>query len=361
MNFFHTTITEEAKKLANECLNYGFLSEGKYVDAFEKEIEKEFSYKNCVALNSCTSALHLALVLAGVKAGDEVILPAQTFIATGFAVLQCGAKPVFADIDKETGNIDFRDAARKVNQRTQAIICVSWGGTPCDFDTGWEYWRAFNGLSLIQDNAHALGSTYKGEPVSNFGTFSCFSFQAIKQLTTGDGGMLTCKNPHDYYRAKKLRWFGIDRENDKTGFDGERVYDAHEVGYKYHMNNIAAAIGLGNLHGVKERQARRKWVADNYQGSFPRLENIVSREGSSDWLFTALVDNRDNFIRMMRSKDIPVSVVHNGIDRNSIFGGIDRSLVNQRYWDEHHICLPCHSGLTDEDVQKVCDAIRGGW
>src|SRR5688572_18336012 len=175
--------------------------------------------------------------------------------------------------------------------------------------------------------------------------------------------MLTCKSSHDYYRARKLRWFNIDRENDKVGFDGERVYDSHEVGYKYHMNNIAAAIGLGNLHGVKERQARRKWVADQYDALWhpSKYPTPTSRDGSSDWLYTILTEKRDDFIRMMRSKDIPVSVVHNGIDRNSLFGGIDRSLTNQRYWDEHHICLPCHSGLTDEDVQKVCDAIRGGW
>lgn len=364
MNFFDTTITEQAKNNVADVLETTFVSEGQWVDSFEVEIESMFGYKNCVAVNSCTSALHLALILSGVKPGDEVILPAQTFKATGDVIVQCGAKPVFADIYKETGNISIKDIMfglhEKTTERTKAIISVSWGGTPPNLNDLETICR-IKGISLIQDNAHALGSTYNDQPIANFGDFSCFSFQAIKSLTTGDGGMLTCRNSHDYYRARKLRWFNIDRENDKVGFDGERMYDSHEVGYKYHMNNIAAAIGLGNLHGVKERQARRKWVADNYQGSFPRLENIVSREGSADWLFTALVDRRDEFIRMMRSKDIPVSVVHNGIDRNSLFGGIDRSLTNQRYWDEHHICIPCHSGLTDEDVQKICDAIRGGW
>ena len=358
MNFFDTTVTDVAKSNAYEVLESGMLSEGKWVEWFEQGVSEEFGYKNCVAVNSCTSALHLALILAGVKPGDEVILPAQTFKATGDVILQCGAKPVFADINKETGCISVMDAYNKSSPKTKAVIAVSWGGTPCNLKemvSFCEYW----GCSLIQDNAHALGSTYQGKPIADFGDFSCFSFQAIKQLTTGDGGMLTCKHPHDYYRARKLRWFGIDRENDKTGFDGERMYDSHEVGYKYHMNNIAAAIGLGNLHGVKERQARRKWVADQYDGCFDA--RAVTRTGSSDWLYTTLIDNRDDFIRMMRSKDIPVSVVHSGIDRNSIFGGIDRSLTNQRYWDEHHICLPCHSGLTDEDVQKVCDAIRGGW
>lgn len=360
MNFFETTITEEARRNALACLETAYVSEGSYVPLFETAIEKDFGYKNCVAVNSCTSALHLALVLAGVKHGDEVILPAQTFVATGLAVLYCGAKPVFADIERETGNIKSHKIWDMISEKTKAVICVSWGGTPCNLDV-LQLTCESRGVALIQDNAHALGSTYDNESVANFGDFSCFSFQAIKQLTTGDGGMLTCKNEYDYIHARKLRWFGIDRERDKTGKDGERQYNLQEVGYKYHMNNVSAAIGLGNLHGVKERRARRKWVADNYQASFPRLDNIVSREGSSDWLYTALVDKRDDFVRMMRSKDIPVSVVHNGIDRNAIFGGIDRSLVNQRYWDEHHICLPCHSGLTDEDVQKVCDAIRSGW
>lgn len=354
MEFFDTTITEEAKKYALEVLNTGYLSEGEWVENFEQAISNTFGYKNCVAVNSGTSALHLALILSGVKPGDEVILPAQTFIATGLAILYCGAKPVFADIERDTGNINLLDVSKKVTDKTKAIICVSWGGTPCRLDNLWK-----SNFAVIQDNAHALGSTYANEPIANFGDFSCFSFQAIKQLTTGDGGMLTCKNPHDYYRAKKLRWFNIDRENDKTGFDGERLYNLNEIGYKYHMNNIAAAIGLGNLHDIKERQARRKWIADQYDAAIKY--DLVNRDGSSDWLYTALVLDRDKFIRHMRSKNIPVSVVHKGIDRNSIFGGIDRSLVNQRYWDEHHICLPCHSGLTDEDVQKVCDAIKGGW
>ena len=358
MNFFETTITEEAKDNVMKCLDSGFISEGQFVDLFEKDIEHVFGYKNCVAVNSCTSALHLALVLAGVKPGDEVILPAQTFKATGDAIIHCGAKPVFVDIDKVTGNIDPYNVWNRTT-KAKAVISVSWGGTPPDLARLEDVTKAC-GIALIQDNAHALGSTYNDEPIANFGDFSCFSFQAIKALTTGDGGMLTCKHPHDYYRARKLRWFDIDRENDKVGFDGERMYNSHEAGFKYHMNNIAAAIGLGNLHGVKERQARRKWVADQYDEAF-LVANRVSRKGSSDWLYTAIVDLRDIFIRMMRSKGIPVSVVHNGIDRNSIFGGIDRSLTNQRYWDEHHICLPCHSGLTDEDVQQVCDAIKSGW
>lgn len=360
MNFFDTTITEEAEQNLKKCLDSGFISEGDWVDDFEQGIEDTFGYRNCVAVNSCTSALHLALIIAGVKPGDEVILPAQTFVATGLAVLYCGATPVFADIIQSTGNISVYSTLDKITERTKAIICVSWGGTPADLEK-LNQLRGGRAISLIQDNAHALGSIYANEPVSNFGDFSCFSFQAIKQLTCGDGGMLACRNPHDAYRARKLRWFGIDRANDKTSFDGERLYNLNEVGYKYNMNNIAAAIGLGNLHGVFERQERRKQIADEYEKACFAETVLTSRVGSSDWLFTCLPLRRDGFIRMMRSKDIPVSVVHNGIDRNSLFGGIDRSLVNQRYWDEHHICLPCHSGLTDEDVQRVCDAVKGGW
>jgi perosamine synthetase len=319
-------------------------------------MEEEFGYKNGVAVNSCTSALHLALLLAGVKAGHEVILPAQTFVATGMAVLYCGARPVFSDIDKETGNIDPIDVLEKINSKTKAVISVAWGGNPCSiylYDICKE-----NRLALIQDNAQALGATYLGNPISFFGDFSCFSFQAIKHLTTGDGGLLVCRDPKDASRAKKLRWFGIDRENDKTGFDGERLYDLQEVGYKYHMNDYAAALGLGNLHGIEDRLRDVEEIASYYDENL--FEYATKKEGSSNWLYTLLVDKRDDFIRAMRSRGVPVSVVHTGIQRNTVFSHRGE-LLNQEYWDKHHICIPIHAGLRPEDSFLVVLAIKAGW
>jgi perosamine synthetase len=351
-------------KFVKENLESGYLSEGDLVRRFEQSLEEQFGMRNVVAVNSGTSALHLALVLAGVGEGDEVILPAQTFVATGLAVLYCGAKPVFADIGMD-GNISDVDVANKVTEKTRAIIAVSWGGNPCDLSELKMFCGTDPFFTLIQDNAHALGATYQGKDLSSFSGFSCYSFQAIKQLSTGDGGAISCWNKGVYERAKRLRWFGIDRENDKADETGERVYNLKEVGYKYHMNNVAASIGLGNLHGFRERQERVKQIAKIYDAEIEKfggfyINYVPKKDGCSYWLYDIIVDDRINFIKAMKSRDIPVSVVHVGIDRNDIFGGM-QDLPVQRYWDEHHVCLPIHAGLTDEDVEQVVEGVKAGW
>jgi perosamine synthetase len=352
MNFFNTVVTEKANEYVERCLNSTMLSEGELVRAFEDSLEIAFRYRG-VAVNSGTAALHLALILSGVGAGDEVILPAQTFVATGLAVLYCGAVPVFADIEKETGNINPLEVYLKSTPRTKAVVCVSWGGNPCKL-TELESACKELGIYLIQDNAQALGATYDGLPVSEFGDFSCFSFQSIKHLTTGDGGLLVCK---DREKAKRLSWFGISRENDKADFTGERLYNLKEIGYKYHMNDYAAALGLGNMDGILERLRYVEEIASYYDENIPYG---VQRDGSSNWLYTLLVDRRDDFIRAMRGRSIPVSVVHVGIDRNTVFSS-KSYLPNQRYWDRCHICIPCHSGLRPEDIFDVVRAIKEGW
>jgi perosamine synthetase len=360
MNFFDTHITQKAMSNVSNVLASGHLSEGEMVRRFEQALQDKFGMRNCVAVNSGTSALHLALVLAGVEAGDEVILPAQTFVATGLAVLYCGAKPVFADIGMD-GNISVEDVLLKITDKTRAVIAVSWGGNPCGL-ADLSYSCRANGVPLIQDNAHALGATYEGSPLSRFRGFSCYSFQAIKQVTCGDGGLLTCDD-WDYGRAKRLRWFGIDRENDKADETGERVYNLKEIGYKYHMNDYSASLGLGNLNGFEKRQARVKEIAKRYCEELVGDIGMVlpdKKEGCSYWLMDAVVDRRSDFVRAMKDRGVPASVVHVGIDRNEIFGGL-QDLPVQRYWDEHHVCLPIHSSLTDEDVELVIDSVKKGW
>lgn len=364
MEFFDTPITVAARAGVDLCLDSGRLSEGSVVRRFEKQIEQEFGMRNCVAVNSGTSALHLALILAGVGPGDEVILPAQTFVSTGLAVLYCGAKPVFADISMD-GNISVESVIYNISKKTKAIIAVSWGGNPCDLDD-LAYLSSYHRLNLIQDNAHALGATYQGEALSECGDFSCYSFQAIKSLTTGDGGMLACWDGISREEARKLRWFGIDRENDQVDETGERNYNLTTLGYKYHMNDYAAALGLGNLHGFRTRQKRVKQIAGFYNEKISAIckgNEIVfpnKKEGCSYWLYDVWVERRPDFLRAMRDRGVPVSVVHVGIDRNDILGG-KQDLPIQRYWDEHHVCLPIHSSLTDEDVEKVINEIKKGW
>lgn len=357
MNFFDVTITNDAKRRVQECLDSGFISEGNLVKEFEQAIETEFGYKNCVAVNSGTSALHLALILSGVGQGDEVIIPAQTFVATGLAVLYCGAKVVFADIEKVSGNISPKDVINKITPKTKAIIAVSWGGNPASLIV-LERICKDRGLALIQDNAQALGATFFKKPLTEHGDFSCFSFQAIKHLTTGDGGMVCCKDWSTKESAKEFRWFGINKEAELPDETGERKYNLkYYAGYKYHMNDVSAALGLGNLQGFKIRQKIRQKIADIYNRNLPLQIQTMKPPGHAYWLYDILVDNRAYLMGKLKEKDIPSSVVHVGIDRNDIFGGY-QDLPNQRYWDEHHLCLPIHSSMTENDAYKVVDVVK---
>lgn len=350
MEFFDTTITEKAKEYAMDVLNSGYLSEGDWVKEFENVLAEKFDYTYGVAVNSGTSALHLALTLAGIGQGDEVILPAQTFVATGLAILYCGGTPVFADIEMD-GNISIDSVSKKITNKTKAVIAVAWGGLSPDLEGLHKICRDLH-IKLIVDNAHALGAKVQYED------YSCFSFQAIKQLTTGDGGLLVCKSHRHYVDVKQMRWFGIDKEWDAPDSTGERYYNLHRLGYKYHMNNLAAAIGLGNLDYFDYRQVWVDSIAEYYDEYLPDYRTY--RKESTNWLYTIIVEKRNDFIRAMKDRGVPTSVVHVGIDRNDIFGG-KQDLPMQRYWDGHHVCLPIHSKLEFDDVVKVVDSVKAGW
>lgn len=365
MNFFSTHISEKSMQLALEVLKSTFVSAGKFADRFEGELEQKLGLVNAVTVNSGTSALYLGLAVAGIKPGDEVILPAQTFIATGLSIMMHYAKPVFADIHFNTGNIDPESIRRKISDRTKAIIPVHWGGYPCDMDEINEI-AGDHDLAVIEDAAHALGAVYKGRPVGAVSRFTAFSFQAIKHLTTVDGGALCCLDEHDLYEARRRRWFDIDRENSRPSILGERVYDARNVGYKCHMNDLSAAIGIGNLEDFHTMLQKRRDTAARYTHALKDISGIDLLDYSGDresawWLFTFLVERREDFIRALKSRGVPASVVHLRIDTNSVFGGIRQDLPNQERFNERQVSLPVHSDLSDEDVHRIIGAVEGGW
>ncbi len=215
MDFFQTTVSKKAISLAKKTLESSFVSAGKVSIQFEKEFQKQIGVRNAVSLNSGTSSLHLGLHLMNLKKGDEVILPAQTFLASGLAILMTGATPVFCDIEYLSGNICIKSLEKKITSRTKAIMPIHYGGLPADLGEINKIAKQ-NKLKVIEDAAHALGSTYKEKPIGSISDFTAFSFQAIKQVTAGDGGALCCKKISDYKRAKRLRWFGIDREASKV-------------------------------------------------------------------------------------------------------------------------------------------------
>lgn len=373
MNFLNCHISAKSIEYANQVLQSRKLSEGEMVKRFEEQLSKKLGLRNPVAVNSGTSSLHLGLVLAGVKAGDEVILPAQTFIATGMAVLMCGATPVFADIDPLTGcicpewvdNYCREEKLKRFSKiwEPKAIMCVDWGGHVCDLNE-------LNNHTLIEDAAHSLGATYQGHPVGDcYSTFTAFSCQATKMLTTGDGGILCCVDEDDYEDAKKRRWFGIPRDS-KPDYLGERIYDVEEVGYKYHMNDLAAAIGLGNLEDFPQRWFRRQEIARRYREGLDGVKGIRLMRQEPDrthayYFFSLLADRRDELAKELNGNRMAgntcASVVCRRIDRFKVFGGIREELKGQKEYDEHHLALPTHEEVTDEQVESIIRVIQEGW
>jgi perosamine synthetase len=362
INFLNTYIDETALKNVTETIASTFVSEGKVVKEFEGRLEQELGLNNLFTVNSGTSALHLSLVLAGVSHGDEVIIPAQTFIATGLAVLMQRAIPVFADIDYSDGNIDPVSIEKLITSKTKAIIPVHWAGRPCRMDEITAIAKK-NNIAVIEDAAHALGATYKGQNIGNISEYTCFSFQAIKHLTTGDGGAITCNNKEKYLEGKRRRWFGLDRLNSKVSSLGERDCDVTELGFKYHLNDLSASLGLANLPGLKKRLSKRAAIVEKYDEAVRENAYLTNLNRSDDvctsahWLYGILASNREEFIAYMKEKEIPVSVVHQGIDRFSIFKDFKRELPIQRKFDENQIHLPLHDSLDDKQVEYIAKAI----
>ena len=362
---FNTYIHPSAFARVETVLNSSFLSEGKLVEEFESRLNEELDIINPVTVNSGTSALHLALVLAGIEPDDEIICPTQTFVATASVIVGEKAIPVFADIQYDTGNICPKSINKKISKKTKAIMVVHWGGYPCDLDEIHEIAKEHN-LVVIEDAAHALGATYQEKPIGAISEFTCFSFQAIKHLTTGDGGALCCLNKNISEQARAMRWFGIDRINSQLSILGERQYDISRVGYKYHLNDYAAALGLSNLEGFKKRLEKRIRYAEMYTNALSQVTGIELFKKNPDrqsayWLYGFHVEKREDFIRMMQDSGITASVIHQRIDRNTIFGGLNKDLINQAKFEKTQIHIPMHDGLTDEIVDYIINTNEKGW
>ena len=362
---FKPYVSDQAIKRVARTLNSGWIGEGPAVREFEDKFNEVIGAPYPVAVNSCTSALHMAIVMAGVKAGDEVITTAQTMMATSHVIIAQQAHPVFADIQYMTGNINPGDIEKRITKRTKVILVVHWAGYPCDMDEIHEVASKYD-LPVIEDAAHAIGASYKGKSIGTISPYTCFSFQAIKHVTSGDGGMLCLCNEKDYEEAKRRRWYGIDRVNRKPSILGEAEWNVTEVGYKYHMNDIAASLGIEHLNEFKVIFDRRTEIVRRYRNELSEVSGITLFENNNDrvsanWLFTIHVERRTDFAKMMKAKGVDVSVVHLRIDRNDIFGGLRDDLPNLTTFTKTHISLPLHNLLTDEDVDYVIHCIREGW
>lgn len=361
MNIFDIHVSEKSIELVTEVLHSTWLNEGEYVRQLESGLTETLGLLNPVTVNSCTSALHLSLVCAGVQPGDEVILPPQTFIATGTAILQAHAIPVFADINPNTGNLDPNKIKEKITEKTKAVIPVHWGGMPCNIPA---IHAVCDGLTIIEDAAHALGASIDNKPIGAWSKYTCFSFQTVKFLTAGDGGCITTTDLNVYEELNRRKWFGFDRHRMKRNFEGDRDYLVTELGFKYHMNNITAAIALGNLYDIPERLITRQYIGNRYRTELTNVPGVTllhlpDNYQHAYWLFTMLVENRKDFIRALADQEIPASVIDRRIDAHPIF--TQTELPGQELFDAKQISIPVHDKLTDDDVDLIIQTIQKGW
>ena len=356
---FKVHIPESVMEPLKGVLLSGYIGQGPKVDEFERQLVKWVGNPNCLTVNSGTSALHLALRLAGAGPGTEIISTPMTCSATNTPIVDSKADIVWADINPWDGAIDPSDVERKITPRTKAIMAVHWGGYPCDIDALIKICIKYK-VALIEDAAHAFGSTYKGRPIGNHSSYVCFSFQAIKVLTTVDGGLLVCPSVEDYRLGKLLRWYGIDRETPRRDLRCEN--DIVACGYKYHMNDVNAVIGIEQLKYVDKLIARQRDNAAFYDKSLNDLRRVKRLRYQPDrlssyWLYTIRVDDRDSFQAHMAKNGIMVSQVHVRNDIHTVFRPYRRNLPGVDEFCTHQVSIPVGWWVTDEDRDKIVKAI----
>ena len=361
---FHPHIPAAAFEAVRDTLGTRWIGQGPKVDRFEQRFGDKFGQgRIAIAVGSGTDALHLSYILAGIQPGDEVIVPVFTCTATNIPLLYTGATIRFADVQPGTLNIDPEHVKRLINKKTKAIICVHYGGLPCDMNELGEI-AAKWGIPVIEDAAHALGATYKGKPIGTISDFTIFSFQAIKHITTGDGGMLILKDATLKDAAHRIRWFGIDRTAKQMGHWDN---DIKEIGYKYQMNDIAAAMGLAALDEFDQILSLRKELFHNYAEGLAGIPGVqfvggglTDREHAA-WLCTILVENRTGLQQKLRENRIESNQVHYRNDRYTVFGGRRDDLPNMDAVEEKYLVLPLHTKMNLDNVARICRVIRSGW
>lgn len=336
----------------------GMIAEGEHVYRFEKEFRERLHLPDTLATSSGTGALHIAFELAGAGPGTEIITTSMTAEPTNTAILQVGAMPVFADVNPLTGNLDPQSVESLITERTKAICVVHYAGYPGELDELRRIADA-HGVALVEDCAHALGASFDGSSVGTYGDFSIFSFQAIKHMTTVDGGMLVVKDQRQVAEAKRLRWFGMTKGVPRTEVDIRRL------GYKYNMTNVAGMIGLKQLAGIDALLARHisnGRFFDSALLSVPGIEPAAIPGGAepSYWLYTLLADDSSDIERRLADVGVAASKLHRPNHYHSIFKPFRREMPGLDTFYRRLVHIPCGWWVDDEDRVRIVDALRRG-
>ena len=377
---FKVNMSDEAIKESSKILGSGYIGQGPVVDEFENRLSNYLNLvdKHILTTNSATSAEHLALHMLkksgklmsinshvgaaavddwpGMEDGDEVLCTSLTCTATNWPVLANNFKIKWVDVNPDNLNMDLDDLRRKITSKTKVIYFVHWGGYPVDLEEIEKIrTEAFNMYGfrpiVIEDCAHSFGSKYKGDYIGSHGNICTFSFQAIKHLTSVDGGKL-------------LRWYGIDRENNSKDFRCEA--DVEEWGFKYHMNDVNASIGMANLKGIDKIIDRHKENGNYYNEQLKDVPGVTLLENKDDresayWIYSMKVDRHDDFMKWMKECDIMVSRVHERNDKHTCVKDYVSMLPNLDKVIKQMICIPCGWWVTDEQREYIVDCIKRGW
>jgi UDP-4-amino-4,6-dideoxy-N-acetyl-beta-L-altrosamine transaminase len=365
------TLDEADRKAVEDVLRGDWLTTGPRVKAFEKSITDYTSAKEAVAVNTGTAALHSAVWVSGIGPGDEVIVPAISFVASANCVLYVGAKPVFADLTADTLNIDPADVRGKITSRTKAIIAVDYAGHPCDHDElksiAVEY-----GIPVIEDAAHSLGAIYKGRAVGTLQDFTTLSFHPVKHITTGEGGMVLTDSGRIAKRLRSFRHHGIDLDLHQRAHAQSWGYDIVELGYNYRIPDINCALGVSQMTKLDGWLQRRRAIAKAYHDGFVDLNSLECPTERSDcssaWHLYVLrlrlhrlTKSRDQIFSALRAENIGVNVNYIPIPWMSHYQSLG---YRKGMWPvaegefERMFSLPMFPAMTDQDVRDVIAAVR---
>ena len=354
-----------------ECLKSGWIGTGPRVNQFENAFRDYIGSKYAIALNSCTAALHLSMLVSGVSIGDEVITTPMTFAATANAILHTGAKPIFVDVEKDSMNIDPTLIEKVISPKTKAILPVHFAGRPCNMDHIMEIAQK-NNLLVIEDAAHAVEAKYKGKKIGNIGNMTCFSFYVTKNLVTGEGGMITTNN-EEWSKKIKIRALHGMTSDARMRYANEsyKHYQVIAPGFKYNMMDIQASLGIHQLKRLDKNFDRRKEIWNIYNKAFENLPVTTPSEEKDTvhgrHLYTLLLDldnlkiSRDEFLGEIVRENIGVGVhfisLHLQPYFKETFGLKKDDFPNSAFISERTVSIPFSAKLTEKDVQDVINAI----
>jgi len=377
---FKVFMSPSAHLKASEVLQSGYITQGPEVENFEKNLSKYFDNSNILTTNSATSALHLVFHMlknpqndssyVKVSKEDEVLTTPLTCTATNWPILGNGLNLRWVDVDEESCNMSLDDLERKLTERTKVVIVVHWAGNPVNLNRlkqiqdDFEVKYGFR-FTIIEDCSHAFGSIYDGKKIGNHGNICIFSFQAIKHLTSVDGGCIIFPEKPELNRARLLRWYGIDRNDKRQDFRCES--DIKEFGFKFHMNDVNASIGNENLKVVEEKVIKKH--KSNFNFYHENLQDVkkltlLKKENlseSSSWIFTLKVKDKDSFMKKMNELNIQTSKVHERNDIHTTVLKYKSELQELDKFDNEIVSIPVGWWIDEEQVEYITKSIVSGW